>query len=161
MMPLLALIVTMALAPGAANAQTPGNCTYETGTATCTNNACFDFDNNFLGKLGNATDRIERGLPVVQQIGERARRRRIGLRGQRQRSAQADQQQDDGEDSQRTPGALRAGIRTEHEGTLGNDGLSDKGTYASTSTCRTRMTTAPPPQPGPLHPPGLAARTIR
>lgn len=59
MMPLLALIVTMALAPGAANAQTPGNCTYETGTATCTNNACFDFDNNFLGKLGNATDRAK------------------------------------------------------------------------------------------------------
>lgn len=36
----------------------PDNC-IAVGTATCTDNPCFDYDNNFLGSLGSATDRAK------------------------------------------------------------------------------------------------------
>lgn len=56
----LLMVTALVASPGTANAApAPGDCQYETGVPTCTDNPCFDFDNTFMGKLGAATDRAK------------------------------------------------------------------------------------------------------
>lgn len=54
----LVIAITVMLLADTANAGPPSGC-IAIGTTTCTDNPCFDFDNNFLGNLGSVTNRAK------------------------------------------------------------------------------------------------------